>query len=397
MHAATHLSPARATTIPLQSAPALSRQAARNIGLRYVSDREPGISRKAVGRGFQYLDPTGARVRDAATLERIRSLMIPPAWTDVWICPRIDGHLQAVGRDARKRKQYRYHDSYRQIRDETKFTRMAAFGAALPHIRRQIRKDLGGRGMCKQKILAAIVQLLDSVAIRIGNEDYARQNDSFGLTTLRNDHVEITGQTIHFHFRGKSGQFHKVKLTDRRIAAVVRKCQCLPGQELFLYKDDDGEIARIHSDDVNEYLDGLTKEKFTAKDFRTWKGTTEMILALRALGPGDNTADAKKKISEAVKITAQKLGNRPAACRAYYIHPAIPEAFIDGRLFRAFENTKISGTTHMSLRPEEKIALDLVTQYVPSPAKQHNRRLHKNSVQDQQNRDLAPSLKHTGR
>jgi DNA topoisomerase-1 len=341
----------------------LSREAARSIGLRYVSDREPGIVRRAVGKGFKYVDPKGATVRDAATLERIRSLVIPPAWTDVWICPRVDGHLQAVGRDARKRKQYRYHDSYRQIRDETKFTRMAAFGAALPHVRRQIRKDLSSRGMCKQKILAAIVQLLDSVAIRIGNEDYARQNDSFGLTTLRNDHVDITGQTMHFHFRGKSGQFHKIKLTDRRLAAVVRKCQCLPGQELFLYKNDDGEIVKIHSDDVNEYLDGLTKEKFTAKDFRTWKGTTEMILALHALGPADDAADAKKKITEAVKLTAQKLGNRPAACRAYYIHPAILEAFIDGRLAGTLENAKTSGTSETSLRPEEKIALDLVTQY----------------------------------
>jgi DNA topoisomerase I len=372
MHIAPHPSSSTATaaTVRLQSPPALSREAARRIGLRYVSDREPGIVRRAAGRGFQYLDAKGAKVRDAETLERIRSLVIPPAWTDVWICPRVDGHLQAVGRDARKRKQYRYHDSYRQIRDETKFTRMAAFGAALPHIRRQIRKDLSSRGMCKQKILAAIVQLLDSVAIRIGNEDYARQNDSFGLTTLRNDHVDITGQTIHFHFRGKSGQFHKVKLTDRRLAAVVRKCQCLPGQELFLYKNDDGEIVKIHSDDVNEYLDGLTKEKFTAKDFRTWKGTTEMILALRALGPAGNAGEAKKKITEAVKMTAQKLGNRPAACRAYYIHPAIPEAFIDGRLFGGFEKAKISATSENSLRPEERIALDLVAQYAPPlPAK----------------------------
>jgi DNA topoisomerase I len=372
MHIAPHPSSSTATaaTVRLQLPPALSREAARRIGLRYVSDREPGIVRRAAGRGFQYLDAKGAKVRDAETLERIRSLVIPPAWTDVWICPRVDGHLQAVGRDARKRKQYRYHDSYRQIRDETKFTRMAAFGAALPHIRRQIRKDLSSRGMCKQKILAAIVQLLDSVAIRIGNEDYARQNDSFGLTTLRNDHVDITGQTIHFHFRGKSGQFHKVKLTDRRLAAVVRKCQCLPGQELFLYKNDDGEIVKIHSDDVNEYLDGLTKEKFTAKDFRTWKGTTEMILALRALGPAGNAGEAKKKITEAVKMTAQKLGNRPAACRAYYIHPAIPEAFIDGRLFGGFEKAKISATSENSLRPEERIALDLVAQYAPPlPAK----------------------------
>jgi DNA topoisomerase I len=373
MHVAPR--PSSDSAVRLQSAPALSREAARSIGLRYFSDREPGIVRKAVGRGFQYLDPTGARVRDTATLERIRNLVIPPAWTDVWICPRIDGHLQAVGRDARKRKQYRYHDSYRQIRDETKFTRMAAFGAALPHIRAQIRRDLSSRGMCKQKVLAAIVHVLDSAAIRIGSEHYARQNDSFGLTTLRNDHVDITGQTIRFHFRGKSGQFHKVKLTDRRLAAVVRKCQCLPGQELFLYKNDDGEIVKIHSDDVNEYLDGLTNEKFTAKDFRTWKGTTEMILALRALGPAGNAADAKKKITEAVKMTAQKLGNRPAACRAYYIHPAIPEAFADGRLFETYDHALEAGQSGIDLRPEERTALELVSHHTAAsvPAKKAHR------------------------
>jgi DNA topoisomerase-1 len=319
--------------------------------------------RRAAGQGFQYLDPKGTRVKDAATLERIRSLVIPPAWTEVWICPRHDGHLQAVGRDARRRKQYRYHDSYRQIRDETKFTRMAAFGTALPHIRAQIQKDLDSRGMSRQKILAAIVQILDSAAIRIGNEDYARQNDSFGLTTLRNDHVDVTGQTIRFHFRGKSGQFHKVKLTDRRLAAVVRKCQCLPGQELFVYKNEDGEAVKVHSDDVNEYLDSLTKDKFTAKDFRTWKGTTEMILALCELGPADNPTQAKKTIAEAVKITSLKLGNRPAACRAYYIHPAVPEAFTDGRLFDAFDQAQKSGSTDNSLRPEERTALELVCQY----------------------------------
>lgn len=351
--------------VRVPSPPALSRQAALKIGLRYVSDREPGIIRRAAGQGFHYVDPKGAKVRDSATLQRIRSLVIPPAWTNVWICPLIDGHLQAVGRDARGRKQYRYHTSFRQSRDETKFTRMAAFGSALPHIREQVQKDLGTRGMTKQKILAAIVQLLDSVAIRIGNEDYAKQNESFGLTTLRNDHVDITGETIHFHFRGKSGQFHKIKLADRRLAAVVRKCQCLPGQELFVYRNDEGEIVKIHSDDVNGYLDGLTKEKFTAKDFRTWKGTTEMILALLALGPAENATDAKKKITEAVKMTSQKLGNRPAACRAYYIHPAIPEAFMDGKLFSAF--AKNSGKTENGLRREERTALDLVHQYAASP------------------------------
>ena len=345
------------------SSPPLSQDAARKIGLRYVSDRDPGIVRKPWGRYFQYLDSKGSRVQDSATLERIRRLVIPPAWTEVWICAREDGHLQAVGRDARRRKQYRYHESYRQIQDETKFNRMSAFGAALPKLRAHIRKDLGSRGMSKRKILATIVQLLDSVAIRIGNEDYARQNDSFGLTTLRNDHVDVTGQTIHFHFRGKSGQLHKMKLTDRRLAAIVRKCQCLPGQELFLYEDAEGQIVKIHSDDVNEYLDGLAREKFTAKDFRTWKGTTEMILALEQLGPADSPTDAKKKITEAVKVTSQKLGNRPAACRAYYIHPAIPAAYMDGSLFNTLDHAQTIQSSETGLRPEERVALALVHRY----------------------------------
>jgi len=201
------------------------------------------------------------------------------------------------------------------------------------------------------------------VAIRIGNEDYARHNDSFGLTTLRNDHVDVTGQTIHFHFRGKSGQLHKMKLTDRRLAAIVRKCQCLPGQELFLYEDGNGKIVKIHSDDVNEYLDGLAREKFTAKDFRTWKGTTEMILALEQLGPADSPTDAKKKITEAVKVTSQKLGNRPAACRAYYIHPAIPAAYMDGSLFNTLDHAQTIQSSETGLRPEERVALALVHRY----------------------------------
>jgi DNA topoisomerase-1 len=332
------------------------------IGLRYVSDRDPGIVRRRVGRGFRYFDHNGSPVSDSAVLERIRRLVIPPAWTSVWICSREDGHLQAVGRDARGRKQYRYHDSYREIRDETKFSRMAAFGAALPAIRAQVQKDLSTRGMTKNKILAAVVQLLDSVAIRIGSEEYARENESFGLTTLRNDHVEVEGQTIHFHFRGKSGQLQEMKLTDRRLAGVVRKCQCLPGQELFVYQDDTGEPVKITSDEVNEYLNSLTEEKFTAKDFRTWKGTTEMILALQQLGPASDESEAKKKITEAVKMTARKLGNRPATCRAYYIHPAIPQAYVDGVLLDALERASKTETPVGGLRPEERTALALVNQ-----------------------------------
>jgi len=348
--------------------PPESRDSARLIGLRYVSDQDPGIHRRPSGRGFRYVDHTGARVTDRATLERIRSLVIPPAWTDVWICGREDGHLQTVGRDARGRKQYRYHPSYRQIRDETKFDRMAAFGAALPVIRARVHKDLSSRGMSREKILAAIVELLDSAAFRIGGEEYTRQNESFGLTTLRNNHVDVNGQTIHFHFRGKSGQFHKMKLTNRRLAAVVRNCQSLPGQDLFLYQNETGEPVKVHSEDVNQYLDTLTDEKFTAKDFRTWKGTTEMILALQQLGPAADESEAKRKITEAVKMTAQKLGNRPATCRAYYIHPAIPEAYLKGTLFDALEKASQTDTPAPGLRPEERCTLELASNWEHRPA-----------------------------
>jgi len=343
---------------PLPQGP---RDSARLVGLRYVSDQEPGIVRGRSGRGFRYFYHTGARVTDPATLERIRRLGIPPAWTDVWICGREDGHLQGVGRDAKGRKQYRYHSSYREIRDQTKFDRMAAFGSALPAIRTRVRKDLSGRGMCREKILAAIVELLDSAAFRIGGEEYMRQNESFGLTTLRNNHVDVNGETIHFHFRGKSGQFQKMKLTNRRLAAVVRKCQCLPGQHLFLYQDETGQPLKVHSEDVNQYLATLTDDNFTAKDFRTWKGTTEMILALQRLGPATDESEAKRKITEAVKMTAQKLGNRPATCRAYYIHPAIPEAYLEGTLFRALKRAAVSETTELDLRPEERCALELAS------------------------------------
>jgi len=277
----------------------------------------------------------------------------------VWICGREDGHLQSVGRDARGRKQYRYHPSYREIRDQTKFDRMAAFGEALPAIRARVRQDLASRGMSREKILAAIVELLDSAGFRIGGEEYMRQNESFGLTTLRNKHVNVNGQTIHFHFRGKSGQFHEMKLTDRRLASVVPKCQCLPGQDLFLYRDETGQPVKVHSEDVNHYLDTLTDDKFTAKDFRTWKGTCEMILALQQVGPAADESEAKKKITEAVKMTAQKLGNRPATCRAYYIHPAIPDAYLKGTLFDALERASKTETAESGLRPEERCALDL--------------------------------------
>jgi DNA topoisomerase I len=337
------------------------KDSARLIGLRYVSDREPGIVRRPSGRGFRYFDPAGARVTDRAILERIRRLVIPPAWTDVWICVREDGHLQTVGRDAKGRKQYRYHPAYRQIRDQTKFDRMSSFGAALPAIRARVRKDLSTRGMSREKILAAIVELLDSAAFRIGGEEYTRQNDSFGLTTLRNHHVEVDGQTIHFHFRGKSGQFHKMKLTNRRLAAVVRKCQCLPGQDLFLYQDETGEPVKVHSEDVNHYLDTLTNDKFTAKDFRTWRGTSEMIVALQQLGPPADESEAKKMITEAVKLTAQKLGNRPATCRAYYIHPAVPEAYLKGTLFDTLDRSAKIEATESGLRPEERCALELAS------------------------------------
>ena len=312
-------------------------ESAKAAGLRYVNDGEPGIARQRHGESFSYIGGDGKSIKDGETLERIRSLVIPPAWENVWICPKANGHIQAVGRDARGRKQYRYHPLYRAVRDATKFTRMAAFSEALPQIRKRIERDLALQGLPRNKVLATVVRLLERTCIRVGNDEYARENGSFGLTTLRNRHVTIEGTTLRFHFKGKSGVVHDIELTDRKLAKIVRDCQCIPGHDLFEYTDPDGNVCRVRSEDVNEYLREISGQDFTAKDFRTWHGTARAALELEALGGCDCEADAKKNVVTAIKAVANRLGNRPATCRKYYVHPAILEAYSEGTLISALK------------------------------------------------------------
>ena len=307
-------------------------EAARAAGLRYVSDRAPGIRRRRSRKGFSYIGPDGERVRQRQRLERIRSLAVPPAWTDVWICTNPNGHIQATGRDARGRKQYRYHPRWREVRDETKYGRMVDFGRALPRIRRRLDHDLSLPGMPREKVLATIVHLLDSSHIRIGNAEYARDNQSFGLTTLRKDHVEVKGDSVRFEFTGKSGKEHQVAVTDRRVAAIVRRCQELPGQELFRYLGEDAGPRSVESADVNDYLRETAGESFTAKDFRTWAGTILAACELSQLGLAESDTEAKQKLVAAVRNVAAKLGNTAAVCRKCYVHPAIVDSYLAGRM-----------------------------------------------------------------
>jgi DNA topoisomerase-1 len=338
---------------------------AKAAGLRYVTGEGPGILRRRRGKGFSYVGVDAKPVRERSTLERIRSLVIPPAWTDVWICPFETGHIQAVGRDARGRKQYRYHPRYREVRDESKFGRMEAFGAVLPRIRRRVSRDLSLKGMPRQKVIASIVRLLDQTCIRIGNEEYAKSNQSFGLTTLRVRHADVHGDAIRLHFRGKSKQEHDITLRDRRVAKIVKKCQDLPGQELFQYELESGEYIRVDSADVNEYLREIAREDFTAKDFRTWHGTGHMAQQLAALGPASTEIDIKRNTVLAVKETARRLGNRPAACRKYYIHPAVFESYADQTLFSAMRNVPAESKTPAGkLSAAEVAVLGLVDSYM---------------------------------
>ena len=312
--------------------PADPRASARAAGLRYSSDARPGISRHRAGRGFSYRDPDGDRVTDRSVIRRIRSLAIPPAWTDVWICTDPSGHLQATGRDARGRKQYRYHPAWTRGRDDLKFERLLDVARVLPRIRERCEADLATPGLSREKVLAAVVQLLELTLIRVGNEEYARLNRSFGLTTLKRRHASVEGSAIRFRFTGKSGQRHEVGLRDRRLAAIVRRCQELPGQELFAYVGDDGVPHDISSDDVNEYLREISGIDMTAKDFRTWAGTVLAYRALRALAPVENGKAAKKNVVEAVRLTADQLGNTPAVARRSYVHPAVLEAYLEGSI-----------------------------------------------------------------
>jgi DNA topoisomerase I len=341
---------------------------ARAAGLRYVSDRAPGITRRRQGNGFAYRLPDGAPLRDRAERRRIEKLAIPPAWTDVWICPDANGHLQATGRDARGRKQYRYHPDWRGVRDETKFGRLIAFGEALPALRRRVEEDLGRPGLPREKVLAAVVRLLETTLLRVGNEEYARANNSFGLTTLRDRHAAVEGSTVRFAFRGKSGKEVEVDIQDRRLARVVKRCRELPGQELFQYLDDEGARQAVGSGDVNAYLREVTGEEFSAKDFRTWGGTVLALGALSALAAnGTGAGEASRNVVQAVKEVAEQLGNRPAICRKYYIHPGVLDAYVEGVLAgaAAAAETARHPDDGPALSPLERRTLDLLRERLP--------------------------------
>lgn len=304
--------------------------AARSAGLRYVSDADPGIRRRGSPKAFRYRFDDGARVTDAATLGRIKRLAIPPAWTDVWICPRDDGHIQATGRDARGRKQYRYHTDWRAVRDETKYERTLAFGRALPRIRRRIARDLARPGLGREKVLATMVRLLETTLVRVGNEEYAKANGSIGLSTMRDRHVKVDRGTLHFSFKGKSGKFHRIDLHNPRLARIVQRTQDLPGQELFQYVDEEGRQQKVTSEDVNAYLREVAGREFSAKDFRTWAGTVLAALALAQFERVDTKAQAKKNLVSAIENVARRLGNTPAVCRKCYIHPVVLQSYLDG-------------------------------------------------------------------
>ena len=300
---------------------------AEEAGLRYVSDDRPGYTRKPNGKGFDYVDIEGKQIRDEQRLLRIRRLAIPPAWTNVWICASANGHLQATGRDSRRRKQYRYHERWREVRDDNKFGRLADFAAALPQIRKRVDRDIKLPGLPREKVLATVVRLLERTFMRIGNNEYARQNKSFGLTTIKDRHVTIRGPHLRFRFRGKSGRQHEVDVRDGEVAKIISKLQDLPGQDLFQYIDDNGEVRDIGSQDVNDYLREITNKDFTAKDFRTWAGTLLSALALDAQGGFETKTQAKANIKTAICAVAELLGNTPTICRRCYVHPAVLETY----------------------------------------------------------------------
>jgi DNA topoisomerase-1 len=304
-------------------------ESASKVGLRYVSDTTPGITRRRHGRGFAYFDPAGRRVRDPRELARIASIVVPPAWSAVWICPHASGHLQAVGRDARGRKQYRYHPRWNAVRDATKYDRLAAFAGALPRIRRRVQRDLRRRGMPREKVLATVVELLERTRIRIGNSEYARDNGSYGLTTLRGRHVRVSATRLRFRFRGKSRKLREVEISDPRLARIIRRCQEIPGQELFQYVDEHGEVRSVRSEDVNAYVREISGADFTAKDFRTWAGTVLTTAALRRLAPPRTRSEARKNVVRAIGEAARQLGNTSAVCRRSYVHPRVLRSYLE--------------------------------------------------------------------
>jgi DNA topoisomerase I len=329
-----------------------------------VSDADRGFARRRRGKSFTYVRPNGAPLRSPATLARIRALAIPPAWQDVWICPAADGHLQATGRDARGRKQYRYHPRWREAQDQNKYERIIAFAKTLPKIRRAVAHDLRKRGLPREKVLAAAVKLLETTLIRVGNDEYARDNHSFGLTTMHDEHVKLRGATIRFDFRGKHGIEHEIDLKDRRLAAIVHACRDLPGQELFQYLDATGAVRDVDSGDVNDYLRKVSGRDFTAKDFRTWAGTALAAQALQEFQDFDSKAAAKRNVTKAIERVAERLGNTQAICRKCYVHPAIIEAYMDRSLVKTLKRQtekELRGTLHR-LSSEEAAVLALLQQ-----------------------------------
>jgi len=329
--------------------------------LRYVTDQHPGIRRVKAGSGFRYIGANGQTIRRKEILARIRALAIPPAWTDVWICPDPRGHIQAIGRDAKRRKQYRYHSDWRATRDETKFDRMQAFARALPILRRRTRADLARPGLPREKVLATLVQLLERSLIRVGNEEYARQNESFGLTTLRDKHVRVDGGTVRFQFRGKSGKRHTIDVNDWRLAQVVKQCRDLPGQELFQYVDENGKRQRVGSGDLNRYLRDITGEEFTSKDFRTWWGSVLAMTALRELEPGRNKTQSEKNVLLAIEAVAGLLGNTRAVCRKSYVHPGVIGCYVEGSLAKILDRrAKVAAKAGSGLRPDEVALLSVL-------------------------------------
>lgn len=335
--------------------------AAEQAGLTYVTDEKPGIQRRRSGKGFTY-QINGKKIIDPTTLKRIKALAIPPAWTDVWICPKAHGHIQATGRDARKRKQYRYHGRFREVRESTKYHHMLAFAASLPVIRAKVEEHLALRGLPREKILATVVHLLEATLIRVGSDEYARSNKSYGLTTLKNRHVEVDGTALRFNFKGKSGKVWKLCVRDRRIAKVIRACQDLPGQELLQYVDEGGGTRDVTSADVNAYLQEISGEDVTAKDFRTWHGTVLAAMALQEFENFDSQAGAKRNVRDAIQRVAARLGNTPTICRKCYIHPEIFASYTEGALLlEVKEQVEAELRDDLAhLKPEEAAVLTLL-------------------------------------
>ena len=369
-----------ATALKLAADP---KKSAEIVGLGYVTDEDSGIRRIKNGKGFRYVDAEGRTIRDSKTLGRIKSLAIPPAWADVWICPSDNGHLQATGRDARGRKQHRYHPRWREVRDETKYNRMLVFAKALPKIRAQVEKDLARPGLSRHKVLATVIRLLETTFIRVGNDEYARDNKSYGLTTMKDHHAEVNGSKVRFSFRGKSAKNHTIDVHDARLAKIVKKCQDLPGQELFQYIDDDGSKQDVKSDDVNEYLREVSGENFTAKDFRTWAGTVLAAIALREFQKVDTKAQAKKNVVQAIESVAEKLGNTPSVCKKCYVHPAVIDSYFDGTMIDTLKQ-RAEGQlkeSHGKLPPEEAAVLGLLQNRLVKESEPLEKKLRKSIQQ----------------